>query len=529
MQLKSVLALAVIVIGVAAAGGWLYLSTTAAWLSSNDRVQATRLLQSLAMAAQHDLRDRQVKSLQQLASDFVTNDGVRFVAILDAEGKTVVSASAGCEPAQWHALVAMPVTVSETSQPNADTMTLARPILVRDSSGERGELIGAARMVIDTSASASNLARNQRLIWMIAGLIVAFAIPLGYLLVWRVLVQPIRRLVGATRRVAAGDLAARSGLRRNDEIGDLSIDFDAMVDEVERARGELLEANQRLEQKVALRTEELQRSNLRLRQEMTEKEDFLRAVSHDLNSPLRNVAGLAGMLLLRWRAELPEEVVRRLERIQANVEAGTSLITDLLELSRIKRCPQKKRLVDVGELLTEVREAFEFALKDRGISLEIQGPMPTLFAERTRCRQVFQNLLDNAIKYMRRPSGGRIEIGYRFVDGMHQFHVADNGPGIPAEEQQRIFHVFQRLETPGTASVEGRGVGLAVVRQVASSYDGLAWVRSEPEHGSAFYVSFDPRLTCPPAAASADSPHPWRADAATPATPASCVPASTAD
>ena len=151
MQLKSVLALAVIVIGVAATGGWLYLSTTAAWLSSNDRVQATRLLQSLALAAQHDLRNRQVKSLQQLASDFVTNDGVRFVAILDAEGRTVASAFAGCEPAQWHALLAMPVTVSETGQPDADNWL---PLLKRIRDG------GKLCQVYTTAEGARKIVRE---------------------------------------------------------------------------------------------------------------------------------------------------------------------------------------------------------------------------------------------------------------------------------------------------------------------------------------------------------------------------------
>src|SRR5205807_8220870 len=104
-------------------------------------------------------------------------------------------------------------------------------------------------------------------------------------------------------------------------------------------------SNQGLEGKVNQRTVQLEAANARLSSEIAEKEDFLRAVSHDLNAPLRNIAGMATMLLLKHRASFDEDVVHRLERIQKNVQVETDLISELLELSRIKTRRQKVETV----------------------------------------------------------------------------------------------------------------------------------------------------------------------------------------
>ena len=200
--------------------------------------------------------------------------------------------------------------------------------------------------------------------------------------------------------------------------------------------------------------------------------------------------------MMKWRDTLPEEVVARLQRIQANVDVETSLISELLELSRIKSNPQKRQVVDMGALVRDVARTFEYTLKERNIDLRIQEGMPCLYVEPNRLRQVFQNLIDNAAKYMHRSRGGYIEVGYELVEDMHQFYVRDNGPGIPEEDLQKVFYVFRRSES--AAGVEGKGVGLAVVKDVVANYDGQAWVRSEKGRGSTFYVGLSVRSTLPP-------------------------------
>jgi signal transduction histidine kinase len=498
LPLKSVLILVFVVVGVTAAGGWFYFDTARTWLRSSDRRQAERMGRGVGLAAQVPLLDQRNMALQRLVGEVVGNDSVRYVVILDAQGRVAAEASRDPDGWQWSAMAHMPLSVSAVNQVTDDLLTFAEPVVARAGPDGEDRLVGAVRIVLDTSATTENLARVERRVWLIAACGVLCAIPVGYLLVWRLLVQPVRRLAGATRRLAGGDFAARAGLHRNDEIGELAASFDTMAEELNGAREKLLRANEQLEQKVAERTDELRRTNARLRDEMAEKEDFLRAVSHDLSAPLRNIAGMATMVMIKWRDVLPEEVIARLQRIQANVDTESLLIGELLELSRVKTRPQKRQVVDFGALLDDVAAAFEFELKNRNTALTVRRPMPSLYVEKSRMRQVFQNLIDNAIKYMHRSVGGRIDVGCELADGMHRFYVADNGPGIPAGEQQKIFYVFRRVENAATAKVPGKGVGLALVRSIVANYDGQAYVQSEEGVGSTFYVTLSAACTQPP-------------------------------
>ncbi|HUT01642.1 MAG TPA: HAMP domain-containing sensor histidine kinase [Phycisphaerae bacterium] len=498
LQLKSVLILALLVLGVTLAGGWSYFDAARQSLRKSDLHYAGQLAKALGLAAQHDLRQGRDHALQRLVTDFLRNENVRYVALVDSRGMLVASACSDGPGDRWAHLAGLPAALTATEQTSDDLLVLASPIVLRDVVWWEQRLVGGVRVVFDTGATTARLARVQEQMLTVAAAIVLCAIPAGYLLVWHVMVKPVRRLAGLTARLARGDFQVRARLRRSDEFGRLGESFDAMASDLRRMHDELIEANEQLEQKVAERTEDLRHANGRLRAEMTEKDEFLRAVSHDLNAPLRNIAGMATMITMKWRDELPEEVLARLGRIQANVDVQTSLISELLELSRIRTRPQKRTVVDFGEMLHRLAEAFEYELKGRRIALEIAGDMPSLCVEPGRVRQVFQNLLDNAIKYMHRPEGGLIRLGYRRERRMHVFSVADNGPGIPPEQHERVFCVFRRGPgAAGGAGAEGKGVGLALVRGIVSNYNGRAWVESEPGRGATFLVSLDADSTRP--------------------------------
>ena len=496
LQVKSALVLTLIVITVTIAGGWFYFDTVRTWLRDSDHRHAMRVGQALALGAAEHLAERDFAQLQDLAGNSARLDNVLFIALLDERGRVVASSARDGKPGAWSGLLALPTSVSGVAQVSDDTLTFACPV-VQDGA-EGSTLLGAVRLVVDTRSTTADLAGVARRTNVIAAVITLCAIPLGYLLVWRVMILPIRRLVGVARRLAEGDFAARTAQESNDEIRELETALNAMAGQVSKMRNELLGANERLERQVERRTGELELANRRLREEMVEKEEFLRAVSHDLNAPLRNIAGMATMLMMKWRDELPEEVIARLQRMQVNVDVGSELIEELLELSRVKTRPQKRRTVDMQELLGSLAETFEYELKERDIELRIDGWMPSLYLERSRIRQVFQNLVDNAIKYMDRPSGGVIGIGYVRADGMHQFRVSDNGPGVPPELQEKIFCVFRRGGSVRGARIDGKGVGLALVKTVVSNYDGRAWVESEPPDGSTFCVGLGEHCTRPP-------------------------------
>ncbi len=496
LQLKSVLVLTFVIICVTAAGGWFYFDATRNWLRHSDLRQAARMSQALGLAAEEDLRTNKSIPLQRLASDFIRNDDVYYVAVLDRNGDVLASASRDGD-SRWPGLVNQPVSVSSVEQRD-DVVLLANPVIGRSSDGGKNCVLGGIRLVLGSCTTRASLAKVQQRMGIIAAAIILCATPLGYVLIWRIIIQPFRKLLSTTRRLAGGDWTARTHITRNDEIGELARSFDTMTDELIASRDELMVANELLEKKVQARTAELQKSNRRLRDEMGEKEDFLRAVSHDLNAPLRNIAGMATIILMKWRDQLPEEVISRLQRIQTNVDAGSGLINELLQLSYIRTRPQKRQVVDMSELLADIVGSFGGDAESRGIEISLKEGMPKLYVEKNRIRQVFQNLIDNALKYMNRKKGGRIEIGYENPDGYHRFYVADNGPGIPQDQHQKVFYVFRRGDSPSVAEVDGKGVGLAVVRSIVANYEGRTWVQSEPGHGATFFVELDSMCTEPP-------------------------------
>jgi signal transduction histidine kinase len=359
-------------------------------------------------------------------------------------------------------------------------------------------------------AAASDAASHQADIF--AGLVgcgmALLCVPIAWGLMHRVF-SPIRQLVTAANKIAAGELNTQVAIDRLDAIGDLARAFNAMSLTVKRhqdqlaAANALLEsANRDLEIKVRQRTAQLESANQRLSNEIAEKEDFLRAVSHDLNAPPRNISGMTAMLLLKHRADFHPDVVNRLERIQKNVEIETDLIGELLELSRIKSRRQAPERVETSTVVGELAEMFESDLKQHKIAFVVDGPLPAINGEKTRIRQVFQNLVDNAIKYMGTGPTREIHVGCRPVGGEFEFYVRDTGMGIDPEDLAKVFFVFRRGKNSHVNHVPGKGVGLASVKSIIETHNGAIRVESALGQGSTFRFTIgDPGAVSPRGAA----------------------------
>jgi signal transduction histidine kinase len=257
---------------------------------------------------------------------------------------------------------------------------------------------------------------------------------------------------------------------------------------------QLEQANQDLENKVRARTAELEGLNHRLQLETRSRDEFFRAVSHDLSAPLRNIGGLASLLLARHQDLLAQDARAKLERIHANVQVQAAMIHDLLELSRIRTPGGPRRALGLTPLLAELRDSLSYDLERARVSLEVAGPLPTIVAEPNRIRQVFQNLLDNAAKYMLDAPVRRIRVSCETTERYYRFTVADTGPGIAPADLPRLFQVFQRGRGPAALRVPGRGVGLAGVKAIVESYGGTVGVDSTPGRGAAFHFTLDRRV-----------------------------------
>ena len=162
------------------------------------------------------------------------------------------------------------------------------------------------------------------------------------------------------------------------------------------------------------------------------------------------------------------------------------LIDDLLQLSRAGRVRNELERIDVAALVRDLAEELDSRLHEAQGDLKIEEPMPPVLADRGRLSEVFDNLLTNAIKYGRNPSGLKITVGSKRLNGRVRYFVRDNGPGIPEQFHERIFGLFQRLDN----GQEGTGVGLAIVSRIMEAHGGRVWVESSPGRGATFWLEF---------------------------------------
>ena len=319
--------------------------------------------------------------------------------------------------------------------------------------------------------------------------VVAVLLPVIYLFVSRAF-SPVRRISAAAQNVAEGHFETVD-VRSGDTLGRLGQSFNEMVSRLaeqkclaDDAAAKLIEANLNLERKVADRTSAIQAASRQLEAEIAEKEDFLRAVSHDLNAPLRNIDGMVTMLKRKHGSELGEAVLHRLDRIKHNVGVETELIGDLLDLSRIKSRRDEMEPVNLTALIEDLKNVFENDFRENEIEFIVESKLPVLLAEKGRIRQVFQNLIDNAIKYMGDGEVRRIAVGCLLRREEATFWVRDTGIGITPDQADKVFYVFRR----GTnhTGVAGKGVGLASVKSIVETYQGRIWAEPNMEGGTTF-------------------------------------------
>ncbi len=335
-----------------------------------------------------------------------------------------------------------------------------------------------------------SLGQLQNTQFIAAGIVCAFSLPF-VLFAARRWTAPLKALLVATVKLGEGEAAPPVPVDTRDELGVLAESFNAMSRRLGAAHRQLRAANEELERKVQARTAELEHVNSRLEVEIREKNEFLRAVSHDLGAPLRNIDGMAAMLLSKYRTQLADDALTKLERISANVKMQIDLLNELLELSRIRTKPGRRERVDLGALVAELKASLSYDLEASRIALEVPVALPVVLAERNRMRQVFQNLLDNAVKYMLDAKERRITVGFEEREHQLYFFVADTGSGIDAKDQPHVFDVFRRGTHSGAHQVAGKGVGLASVKAIVECYGGTIGLSSDVGKGTTFHFTLD--------------------------------------
>jgi len=244
-----------------------------------------------------------------------------------------------------------------------------------------------------------------------------------------------------------------------------------------KLREEILAYTKELESKVEERTKELEHSNRELR-------DFAQIVSHDLKAPLRAISQLSYWLSQDYADKIDEEGQKQLTLLIARVQRLDNLIEGILQFSRIGKASEKEVIINLNNL---VEDTIELLDSPENIHIKIDTKLPTITADPTRIGQLFQNLIQNAIKFIDKPTGF-INIGVIERDHFYEFYVKDNGCGIDEQYFDRIFKIFQRLVSRDEQ--EGTGIGLSLVKRIAQIYGGDVWLTSKVREGTTFYFTF---------------------------------------
>ena len=226
--------------------------------------------------------------------------------------------------------------------------------------------------------------------------------------------------------------------------------------------------------------EEIQKVNEELK-------NFVHVVSHDLKTPIISVQGFSSRLLKDYQEKLGEKGGGYLEQIKASARRMEVLVSDLLTLSRIGRVVSTFKNVPSLQIVRNVTSGLQDRLKENRIEFVVADNLPTINCDGERIYQVFENLLVNAIKFMRGTKNPEIELGYEDRGDFHQFCLRDNGIGIDPKYHREIFEMFHRLKE--IEDGEGTGLGLAIVDRIVNNHGGKVWVESKKGKGATFYFT----------------------------------------
>ncbi len=381
-------------------------------------------------------------SAVNIASGFKYKNNIE-VQVLNEKGELIVSTTG------FHALTdAMPdfYRAKETGQTTVQKLKTndGEPIMASTTMlyGSKGETLGAYRWITSMERA------NKVTLWFVVvmtlasvGILAFFGFSGLYFI--KSIVQPIRDVSNMARKIAMGEFEARININKNDEIGELCDTINYMASELSLAE------------------------NL--------KNDFISSVSHELRTPLTAIRGWGETAKMSLGTD--EELVNRgLEVVLSEADRLSGLVEDLLDFSRMEsgKMTVDVKPINITMLLAESVDMYEELCKNQGIDLTFTKPSEELeiMGDLNRLKQVFINIIDNAVKYTE--NGGQVLISQIREEACVRISVTDTGKGIPAQDLDRIKEKFYKASN----SVRGSGIGLAVADEIIKHHDGLLFVES---------------------------------------------------
>jgi two-component system OmpR family sensor kinase len=383
------------------------------------------------------------------------------VVVVDSGGADSVGASYAHRPEIVSALEGAYGAETRRTELGRVALYVAAPIRAG------GRIVGATYASSTTFSVMTLLYDYRRQLALLVGIYLAIAVVIGELLA-RWLVRPLRTL-----QAGASSLAADHSVR--------------VIPEGPREVRDVADALNRM-------AEEIETSSIELHDEELRKSRFVSDVSHELRTPLTAIRGAAETLL---DEEVPAEDRKRfLSTIVAESDRLARLASDLLTLQRIEGATGELPLlrVDLRQVAALAVEAIEPLAAERGVKVTLEGGAPAVLGDRDRLQQVIANLVDNATRMT--PAGGSVTVRLTEGDKLGVVEVADEGPGIPDGDLQRLFDRFYRAESSRARATGGAGLGLAIVKAIVASHRGTITAANRPGGGAVFTVSL-PALAGP--------------------------------
>lgn len=332
---------------------------------------------------------------------------------------------------------------------------------------------------IDTEEAYASVSQLKWQIFFIASLIFIIT---SILVSWfsKTLSGPIIIIADTAAKIGEGDLTSRVKIDSNDEIGRLAGGINKMAQALSDTQETKLAGNLRHSEAQKKRLESQSEA---LKQSNSELQQFTYVVSHDLKAPFRAIHNYADFLQKDLQGKLEEEQETYLEGLMESVCDGEKFLDDLLALSRIGKKQVKSEKTHVGNFLRNLIDSLHFPPE---VEFVMKEDWPTLQLEPTLSRQIFQNLINNGVKF-NTSSKKRIELGWQLINNTHyEIYVKDNGIGIESRFFEKIFLPFQQLHS--NQEYEGSGIGLATVKKAADLKQWSLRIESESGQGSVFFV-----------------------------------------
>ena len=422
------------------------------------------------------------------------------VVLLTADSKVIYSTDAQCDPN----LLARSIHGHANSRAVDRLWFVFRP---KTSRGRPAELLAHAHsrtqpgcvslgwtLLVKHEAGEifASIARLREAVLLPSAGISVVALILG-LFVARSVARPLQSLAEAALQVSRGDLDVDLTIDANDEMGHLALCFGQMTRRLKTMLEQLhseIEDRKAIERNLEVVNEQLTSTVVQLRGTNREMQDFTKAAAHDLKTPIRGIATLAEWLLTDYHDRLDETGMKQLHLLRGRARRSLHLLDSMLDYARAGRAQDGTSVVDVETLVVDIARKIEIPPH---VQVQVEAPCATLVTSEQALRKVVTCLLENAVRCIDKPEG-QIAVTSDVQEDMVQFSVADNGPGIDAKYHEKVFGLFQRLESSDES--ESAGAGLCIAKKIVESYGGRIWIESEPGHGATFHFTWPQQAEC---------------------------------